>query len=173
MKKNNKRILLLDFDGVIHSYKSGWKGARNIPDPPVPGVLEFIVEAVKDFDVCIYSSRSNQFGGIRAMKKWLYDKYIEIAGIKRTGWPSPFKQFEDDSQIDRTPQWYFNGILYDTSMEPWEYEVDYGVKRFLKKIKFPTKKPAAFLTIDDRCFHFKGQFPSMEEITDFKPWYHE
>jgi hypothetical protein len=30
-----KPILCLDFDGVIHSYSSGWKGADVIPDPPV------------------------------------------------------------------------------------------------------------------------------------------
>lgn len=29
-----KPILCLDFDGVIHSYASGWKGADVIPDPP-------------------------------------------------------------------------------------------------------------------------------------------
>jgi hypothetical protein len=32
-----KPILCLDFDGVLHSYTSGWKGAAVIPDPPVPG----------------------------------------------------------------------------------------------------------------------------------------
>ena len=32
-----KPIVVLDFDGVIHSYKSGWKGADVIPDEPVPG----------------------------------------------------------------------------------------------------------------------------------------
>ena len=29
-----KPILCLDFDGVVHSYTSGWKGADVIPDPP-------------------------------------------------------------------------------------------------------------------------------------------
>lgn len=69
-----KPILCLDFDGVIHSYSSGWKGADIVSDPPVPGAIPFIVEALDHFSVCIYSSRSNQPGGIEAMqdalKRW-------------------------------------------------------------------------------------------------------
>lgn len=67
-----KPILCLDFDGVIHSYASGWKGARNIPDPPVPGALNFISEAIEaGWDVVIHSSRARYFGGITAMRNWL------------------------------------------------------------------------------------------------------
>jgi hypothetical protein len=67
-----KPILCLDFDGVIHSYTSGWKGARNIPDPPVPGALDFIINALEDgWDVVIHSSRARYFGGITAMRSWL------------------------------------------------------------------------------------------------------
>ena len=73
-----KPILILDFDGVIHSYISGWKGATVIPDIPVPGALEAIRKYVLDFDVCILSSRSHQEGGIEAMKDWMerYDPGI-------------------------------------------------------------------------------------------------
>lgn len=66
-----KPILCLDFDGVIHSYKSGWKGADVIPDPPVPGAIKFIAEATKTFRVAIFSSRSCQPGGLAAMQQWL------------------------------------------------------------------------------------------------------
>ncbi len=67
----NKPILCLDFDGVIHSYASGWKGAAIIPDPPVPGVWRFIRTAQKYFIVAIFSSRSNQPGGMDAMKDYV------------------------------------------------------------------------------------------------------
>lgn len=66
-----KPILCLDFDGVIHSYSSGWKGADVIPDPPVAGAMEFIREALKHFRVAIFSSRSNQPGGLNAMKDYI------------------------------------------------------------------------------------------------------
>ena len=70
MKK--KPILCLDFDGVIHSYTSGWKGARNIPDPPIPGAIEFIGDAlIEGWDVVIHSSRARHWGGISAMRNWL------------------------------------------------------------------------------------------------------
>lgn len=37
-------------------------------------------------------------------------------------------------------------------------------------LKFPTQKPAAFLTIDDRAICFEGRFPTSEEMLAFKPW---
>ncbi len=66
-----KPILCLDFDGVLHSYKSGWQGAAIVPDPPVPGAVAFLHAAVERFRVAIYSSRSGQPGGIDAMRGWL------------------------------------------------------------------------------------------------------
>jgi hypothetical protein len=67
-----KPILCLDFDGVVHSYTSGWKGAWTIPDPPMPGVLDFIIDAMLDgWDVVIHSSRARYPFGITAMRAWL------------------------------------------------------------------------------------------------------
>lgn len=75
-----KPILCLDFDGVIHSYKSGWCGPDMIPDPPVEGAFYFIEDALKEFHVVIHSSRSRYPEGIEAMKKW----FDEWAGTELT-----------------------------------------------------------------------------------------
>jgi hypothetical protein len=67
----SKKILCLDFDGVMHSYTSGWLGAAVITDPAVPGLFEFL-EAVKgEFDIQVFSSRSHQDGGVEAMLEWV------------------------------------------------------------------------------------------------------
>lgn len=68
---SRKPILCLDFDGVIHSYTSPWQAADIIPDPPVPGALQFIAKALEHFRVAIFSSRSNQPGGRQAMLVWM------------------------------------------------------------------------------------------------------
>lgn len=74
-----KTILCLDFDGVIHAYTSGWKGADVITDDAVPGALEFIDRARHVFRIAIYSSRSHQNGGIAAMQNWMRQKLAAYA----------------------------------------------------------------------------------------------
>lgn len=75
-----KPILSLDFDGVCHSYTSGWKGAAVIPDEPVPGIFEFIKAADEHFEIAIFSSRSNQAGGVDAMYGWFEQHCPGITG---------------------------------------------------------------------------------------------
>ena len=70
----NKPILCIDFDGVIHSYKSGWQGADVISDEVVPGFFEWAEQAAQHFTLIIYSSRSRQEGGIEAMQFWLINQ---------------------------------------------------------------------------------------------------
>ena len=78
----NKPVLCLDFDGVCHSYISGWQGADVIPDEPVDGLFEFLEQAKEVFDIQIFSSRSNQAGGVEAMQRWFGTHYAEY--ISRT-----------------------------------------------------------------------------------------
>ena len=122
----HKRILCIDFDGVIHSYTSGWQGADVIADPPVPGALDWLESLIVDgFEVCIYSSRSKEPGGPEAMRAWLED---------------------------------------------WCDDDDQGLGR-LGELSYPTEKPAAYLTIDDRAICFQGTFPTTTEIKAFTPWH--
>lgn len=81
----SKPILCLDFDGVIHSYTSGWQGADVISDGPVDGAELFIHEAMKHFTVAIYSTRSHDPGGIKAMQEW-FGKWMLIP-IDKLSWP--------------------------------------------------------------------------------------
>ena len=127
--QKRKPILCLDFDGVIHSYGSGWKGADHIPDPPVDGAMRFIWDASDHFRIAIYSSRSGQSGGIRAMKMWLTDHF-------RTYWAADRTHCDD----------------------------------VLAEIEWPTEKPAAMVTIDDRALTFTGTWPSIETLKEFQPW---
>lgn len=84
---SRKPILSLDFDGVLHSYTTKWQGADVIPDPPVDGAREFLVEALKKFDVQVYSTRSHQEGGKLAMLRWCKQHFgAEIAN--KLGYPT-------------------------------------------------------------------------------------
>jgi len=71
MGQGGKPILCLDFDGVIHSYASGWVSETFIPDPPVLGAFEFLYSCRDVFDVRIFSSRSKTQEGRVAMYTWL------------------------------------------------------------------------------------------------------
>lgn len=144
-------ILCLDFDGVIHLYSSGWKGAAVIPDPPVPGALQFIAEALEVFEVHIFSSRSHQWGGRRAMKRWLRSQYIAI----------------DD---DPVPTWWRDRICDGNHMEPWHIEVRRAADEIVAAVRWPLFKPAAMVNIDDRALTFTGMWPEPHGLRSFKPW---
>lgn len=77
---DRKPDICVDFDGVLHSYKSGWKGADVVTDGPVDGACAWLHEMTKHFTVNIFSSRSHQPGGIYAMRQALRRWLIEDLG---------------------------------------------------------------------------------------------
>lgn len=135
----SKPILCVDFDGVIHSYTSGWQGAGAIYDPPVKGAIAWLIRAREHFRVNIFSSRSCYPEGrscypegLRAMKKYL--------------WNFAAHEFGDMEKAEQ----------------------------FVADLSFPTEKPPAFLSIDDRAIRFEGDWadPALapEVLLQFKPW---
>jgi len=70
-KQPYKKIISVDFDGVIHGYTSGWQGMDVVEDAPVPGAMAWLYDIHERFDIQIYSSRSKSVLGRRAMQKWL------------------------------------------------------------------------------------------------------
>lgn len=115
-----RRLICLDFDGVIHSYVSGWQGISRANDPPVDGALEFIDTCLQaNFCVAIYSSRSRSYAGMRCMA---------------------------------------------------DYLAQHSAAHLIHQVSWPAKKPAAWLTIDDRAWRFTGRFPSLLDIDRFRPW---
>lgn len=71
--------ICLDFDGVIHSYTSGWQGTDIIHDPPVHGAIETLHHYLNNFSLAVFSARSAQPGGIEAMKRFI-DKHDSRQG---------------------------------------------------------------------------------------------
>ncbi len=144
----NKPILVLDFDGVLHSYTSGWKGAEIIPDPPVDGAVAFCEVAVRDFEVHIVSSRCSQPGGADAIDRWMaahgFPEEIEVSpdGTK----PAAFLTL-DDRAITFTGTWPDPRDL--RNFQPW-YKTVAGVRaakfnpRFDLKQAHPGVEPKHF-----------------------------
>jgi len=124
----NKKTLCIDFDGVVHAYTSGWKGADIVSDGPVPGAMQWLSMAADRYQVCIYSSRSKDPNGIVAMQKAL------------RAWATAELSADDAGML-------------------------------MARLSFPTEKPAAWLTIDDRAICFDGTWPTPEQIDAFVPWY--
>lgn len=76
------KTVIFDFDGVIHSYASGWQGVTEIHDPPVDGIKEAIDELRSDgYEVVVVSTRCYQEGGIEAIRTYLEKNGIEVDDV--------------------------------------------------------------------------------------------
>lgn len=121
-----KPILCLDFDGVLHSYTSGWSRIDEIRDPPVPGAMLFLATAVQYFKVAIFSSRSATLEGRAAMTGWVQRALVEeFQGdgydiLDKIDFPSikpPAKVAIDDRVITFTGEWPDMQTLL--AFQPW------------------------------------------------------
>ncbi len=76
-----RQTVCLDFDGVIHSYVSGWRGIDVISDPPIHGTDEAIRRLRKSYRVVVHSARCATAEGRQAIEAWLKKFNIEVDEI--------------------------------------------------------------------------------------------
>jgi len=144
MSKKSAPLICLDFDGVVHSYVSGWQGVSKIQDPPVDGVFEWIREAYEShalgsrpLRLAIHSSRSKSLRGRRAMRIWL----------RRHLWG------------------HFGAMVGPCYWDPLVIEI-------MEWIEWPLFKPPSVVTIDDRAVRFDGDWSKVyvDDLLALKPW---
>jgi len=76
------KTCVFDFDGVIHSYTSGWKGETVIPDPPVEGIKEAIDDIRSaGYQVAVVSTRCRTEEGRSAIRRYLATNGIHVDGV--------------------------------------------------------------------------------------------
>lgn len=124
--KKDRMSIAVDFDGVIHSYKSPWTEPYVISDPPNWGAIEWLNEITQEVDVVIFSARCNDQASIDAMINWLsihgatertLQKIIFEPGKPSCHW------FIDDRAVK------FEGSFVDITadqlkkLEPWYYKM--------------------------------------------------
>ena len=76
-----RRTICLDFDGVLHSYRSGWCGAEIIPDPPIHGTRESVARLRQQYRVVVHSARCHTPEGRLAVANWLERHGIAVDDV--------------------------------------------------------------------------------------------
>ena len=105
-KETMQRALCIDFDGVLHSYISGWTGHDEILDDPMPGAIEAchaLIEA--GWKLYVLSSRSELKPVAEWLLRWDFPpmiltrikpiavSYIDDRAVRWTNWNDIRKMF--------------------------------------------------------------------------------
>ena len=141
-ESNMKQTVVFDFDGVVHSYISGWKGLTEIPDPPVEGIKDCIKLLREKYRVVIVSSRSANLTGRRAIEDWLEKYGIEV----------------DDVCCEKPPAIVYiddRAICFDGDVKGLMSKID-SFKPWMKKRK--SIPGDTVVKVGDMYRHFKGDF---------------
>jgi hypothetical protein len=117
--------IAIDFDGVIHNYKT-WKGASVIDQPPVDGALDFIRSMIdNNYKVVVYTARMNPKDKdyskvVPSIENWLSNHGLEehyLARIEFSITKPPAILYIDDRGF------FFQGIFpsldYIKNFTPW------------------------------------------------------
>lgn len=155
---NEKELITLDFDGVLHAYTTPFTTADKVEDGAVPGAIKWLLEALDEYDIAVFSARSSQPGGIPAMRQWLKRELIL--------WLSGSTKVKDI--IARA---YLANYQPKTSDS--HYEMCVWADGIVNRIQWPITKIPSKLYIDDNAHRFEGKFPKLSAIKDMNSWVKE
>jgi hypothetical protein len=116
---NAKYTVCCDFDGVIHSYTSKWIDAATIPDPPVPGAIEWLNDISRKFRVIIFTTRGKEYAGQQAVKLWLREHGYEAPSIEVTAEKPPALIYLDDRAVRFDGKNFPTGDQIHRELIPW------------------------------------------------------
>ena len=124
--KKIKPTVVFDFDGVIHSYISGWQGIHVATDPPTAGIREAIDDIRNDYRVVVVSTRCSNPLGLETVENYLAEHNIIVDEI--TANKPPAIIYIDDRAIcfDGKPETLLSKIKAFT---PW-----YADKNYIRKV---------------------------------------
>lgn len=131
--------IAVDFDGVIHRYSQGY-GDGTLYDRETPGWWEWYLEAIKHFDVVIYTSRATNEASINEVYHWLAwswrrwclcndknEDFLDYPAPKITAVKPPAIAYIDDRALQFTGCWDALKPKYIKRFKAWwEEDVTYG-----------------------------------------------
>jgi hypothetical protein len=139
-----RKVVAVDFDGVIHRHIAKWTKPHEINDGPVEGAFEFLKDVLREFDIAVFSARAAEPEAREAICRWFVEHWGPVATQK---WG---KYVEPDS------------ITLASLMRRGDHT------RVVGKVTITARKPHAFLYIDDRGWRFDGTtVPTMGELRAF------
>ncbi len=103
--------ICLDFDGVLHSYVSGWQGEANIPDPPIHGSDKAVARLRKRYRIVVHSARCFNKEGRDAVRAWLKQHGIEVDDVCEH--KPPAKVYVDDRGVRFDGDWQETMVAID------------------------------------------------------------
>lgn len=126
------KTVLIDFDGVLHSYLSGWQGKQNIPDEPNAGAIAWLQTMIDspEIEPVIWTSRvhwkdDSEFADAeqakQAIKNWLMLHGLspdEVDSLKITNDKPPAVMIIDDRAFKF--EGHFPTLAMVKNFVPWK-----------------------------------------------------
>jgi len=114
-----KPTVVMDFDGVIHAYTTGWKGVTVIADGLTPGAVEAIAKLRTRYRVVVCSSRANSPEGRAAIEVWLEEHGIEVDAVASGEKPAGVAYVDDRAiRFEGTWEWVDDFVVLGAP-RPW------------------------------------------------------